>query len=132
MVRGDRGDAYLRLAFPGQQLAAAAATSPGCVTADDVTVLTESDLLRRNCSRGCEVVMDLGGYSYDLPGPRNNLSRSHDHTWQAYAIEYLGSGGATAIGRFHKKCGFSSRTSSVLSRWPLLSHGSGFRLRRPL
>lgn len=117
--------------FPGRQLAAAAAASPGCVTADDVTALIESNLLGRNFSRHCPVVVDLGGYSYDLSARESSLVRSHNRTWQSYAIRYLSSGELTVIGRFHKKYGFSSSTASVVSRWPELARGSGFHLRRP-
>lgn len=51
--------------FPAEQLAGVR-DAPGCVTADDPTTLIRLNLLNRNLDRGCPLVADLGGYTYDL------------------------------------------------------------------
>ena len=118
--------------FPGQGMAAAAAALPGCVTTDDVTVLIESNLLQRNLTRGCPLVVDLGGYSYDEASRAGDrLARASNAEWQRQALAYLGSGSGALIRRFHRGSGFSTRTASTVTRWPVIARVRGYLVHRP-
>jgi hypothetical protein len=120
--------------FPGRTLAAGLAGDGGCVTTDDPTVLIESDVLQRNLDRGCPLVLDLGGYSYDLPTGSGVPSprRALDRVWQRYALAYLRSGEVAVNVRFSSGDGFSSRTASRVHRWPVLGRAGRYPLLRPL
>ena len=118
--------------FPGQQVAAATAGVPGCITTDDVTLLIESNLLQRNLLRGCRLVVDLGGYSYDQSSHLGDrIARASNQEWQREALDYLASGSVAVTHRFHSGSGFSSRTASTVARWPVIARGSGYVLHRP-
>ena len=117
--------------FPTRQLASAAAAAPGCITTDDPTPLIESDLLHRNLDRGCPLVVDLGGYSYDLPSDGPRFPRSRHLVWQAYALRYLASGSVAIVGRFSDGTGFSASTAATVDRWPTVVSAGRYRLRRP-
>jgi hypothetical protein len=120
--------------FPGRTLAAGVAADAGCVTTDDPTVLIESDLLRRNLERGCPLVLDLGGYSYDLPTDNGipSLTRASDRAWQRYALAYLRSGVVAVNVRFRRGVGFSPRTAWTIDQWPVLGRAGRYPLLRPL
>jgi hypothetical protein len=81
--------------FPGASLAVQLADVPGCVTTDDPTLLIETNLLQRNLTRGCRLVVDLGGYSYHLqPGASAHVPRKKNRQWQRFTRDYLADGGA--------------------------------------
>lgn len=118
--------------FPGRTLAAAAASSPGCLTSDDPTVLIETNLLRRNLSRRCPLVADLGGYSYDLrPATTLHVGRAHNKQWQQFARAYLSSGKTTVIVRFRIARGYNKATKRLIASWPVLAEAGRFQLQEP-
>ena len=116
--------------FPGAAVAAATAQVGGCVTTDDPTTLIEANLLRRNLDRGCPLVVDLGGYSYD-GRPTSAAARRADAAWQRLALRYLGSGSAVVVIRFRAGTGFSSRTAAVVHRWRILAEAGPYVVRSP-
>jgi alpha-1,2-mannosyltransferase len=118
--------------FNAAPLKAALTASPGCVTTDDPTVLIETDTLRRNLARGCPLMADLGGYSYDLqPGASRRTSRAADPQWQRFALYYLASGRATVVARFVAGPGFSKATKKIISGWPVLARSGSYQLQQP-
>ena len=124
----------LRLAdrFPGASLARALAPVPGCVAADDPTVLVVTDLLARNLDRGCPLVVDPGGYSYDLHGPGGaGVSRARDEVWQAWYLGHLRSADAVVTVRYTTRFGLSRATDETIRSWPVLAEVGGVVVRRP-
>ncbi len=120
-------------AFPARELAAVMATSPGCVTTDDPQALIQTNLLARNFARGCPLVVDLGGYSYDLPlGVTDHGHREKNKAWQAYALRYLASGGSTLTIRFHSGFGFTPASAKVVHRWPVIGRTPHYVVHAPL
>jgi alpha-1,2-mannosyltransferase len=117
--------------FPGQALRAAVATVPGCVTADDPTTLIEMNVVGRNLDRGCSLVVDLGGWTYDHP-PRPPVARAAYAAFQNYSLGHLRSGGAAINTRFHRGSGFSAHLVLALESWPVIARAGKFVLRRPL
>ena len=121
-------------AFPGPQLRTAVATVPGCVTADDTSTLILLNALGRNLDRGCVLVVDLGGHSYDVP-PTPGTRRSADRSFQRYVRGYLLSGEAVIITRFRAHHGYSTSTVAAVERWPALATSGRYvvriRPRRP-
>lgn len=119
--------------FPGSSLARALAPVPGCVAADDPTVLLETGLLARNLARGCPLVVDPGGYSYDLHGPGGaGVSRSRDPVWQAWYLDHLRSADAVVTVRYTTRFGLSRATAETIRSWPVLAEVGGVVVRRPL
>lgn len=118
--------------FRSEQVSGIVATRPGCVTADDPSTLIALDVLSRNLSRDCALILDLGGYSYDLnrPGQRR-LRRAQDFRWQHLALSYLGSGSATMVTRYSTTFGFSAATVKAIHRWPVLASAGRYSLRQP-
>lgn len=114
--------------FPGRGMAAAVAPLPGCITADDPSVLIAMDVLGRNLRRDCPLVLDLGGYSYDFRPP---LVRERDPRWQRFFLDHLGSGTATMKVRYSTNFGLARATARAYRRWPILYEEGGFELRRP-
>lgn len=118
--------------FPGASLRRALTDVSGCVTTDDPTVLIETGTLQRNLRRGCPLVADLGGYSYDLqPGAARHVGRAANGQWQRFALQYLGSGEATVIARFRVNTGYSKTTKAVITGWPVLATVGVYQVRRP-
>ena len=114
--------------FPGRKLAVTVAPLPGCVTADDPGALLGMDVLGRNLRRGCPLVLDLGGHSYDY---RPRLPRNRDPRWQRFFLDYMSSGEATMKSRYHTGFGLSRATAREFRRWPVIVEVDGFELRRP-
>ena len=118
--------------FPGAALRTALAPTPGCVTTDDPTALVQTGALQRNFARGCPLVADLGGYSYDLrPGADLQVGRARNQQWQQHALDYLGSGGAAMIVRFRTSTGFSAATKAEIGRWPVIGAAGAYEVRQP-
>ena len=103
----------------------------GCVTTDDPTSLIQTDLLQRNFQHGCRLVVDLGGYSYDIH-PGTPVPRSHNGPWQRFAIDYFRSGSAVIVMRFNRGFGFSAHSASVVQGWPVLLRTRHIVVRRPV
>ena len=120
--------------FPTAQLRPAVAASKTCVTTDDPISLIELDVLRRNISRNCPLVVDLGGYNYALQiGDSRFRSRAKSPRWQTVALDYLASGDTAVVGiRFRSGYGYSRTTASAVKSWPVLARAGGVTVRRPL
>jgi alpha-1,2-mannosyltransferase len=110
-----------------------AASAPGCVTTDDATALVETNTLSRNLSRGCRFIADLGGHSHDMAAASGNLmSRNKNKPFQRMALTYLRTGSVTILLRFSAGQGFSSQTTAVLQKWPLLARSGRREVRQPV
>jgi alpha-1,2-mannosyltransferase len=117
--------------FPAAPIAETAAPLRGCVTTDDPTSLIQTDLLQRNFQHGCRLVVDLGGYSYDIH-PGTVVPRSRNGPWQHLAIDYLRSGSAVIVMRFNRGFGFTAHSATVVREWPVLLRAGRFVLRSPV
>jgi alpha-1,2-mannosyltransferase len=117
--------------FPARQLSAGLAGVTGCVTADDPSALIELNVLQHNFQLGCPLMADLGGYTYDLHGPGHSVSRRRDRTWQQHLLDYLGSGQAAILIRFHQHSGLSARTVTTIHHWSVRSRVGKYVLRDP-
>lgn len=120
--------------FPAAELQPAVAAAKTCVTTDDPISLIELDVLRRNISRNCPLVVDLGGYNYALQiGDSRFRSRARSPRWQTVALDYLASGDTTVVGiRFRSGYGYSKATASTVGSWPVLARAGGVTVRRPV
>ena len=119
--------------FPGRQMASAVAPLPGCITADDPSTLIAMNVLTRNLRRGCPLMLDLGGYSYDLRPPgRRPVPRARNPLWQRHALDHLKSGSATIVVRYSTSFGFSDATAREIVRWPVTYRVGKYRLRQPI
>lgn len=116
--------------FPAGPIAQRAARLGGCLTTDDPTTLIETNLVQSNLQPGCKLVVDLGGYSYDIY-PRATVPRSRNVPWQRFAIDYLGSGSAAIVVRFNSGFGLSAHSARVIRGWPVLIRADRFVLRSP-
>jgi hypothetical protein len=114
--------------FPAKQMAAAVDPLQGCITADDPGVLLGMDTLSRNLRRGCPLVLDLGGYSYDY---RPQIRRVRDPRWQRFFLDYMASGTVTLNTRYHTGFGLTRDSARTLRRWPVIYQADGFELRQP-
>jgi alpha-1,2-mannosyltransferase len=112
-------------------IAKRAAALGGCVTTDDPRSLIQTDLLERNFRHGCTLVVDLGGYSYDIH-PGTAVPRSRNNPWQRFAIDYLRSGSGVIVMRFSPGFGFSAHSASVVQGWPVLLRARHVVLRSPV
>jgi hypothetical protein len=116
--------------FPAGPIAQRAASLGGCVTADDPRSLIQTNLLQRNFQHGCPLLVDLGGYSYDIH-PGTAIPRSRNLLWQHFAIDYLRSGSAVIVMRFSRGSGFSAHSASVVQGWPVLLRTRHIVMRSP-
>lgn len=124
------GMATVGTAFPGPSLESAVAPVPGCVTADDPTTLIEMNAVSRNLDRGCALVVDLGGWTYDHPAS-HDTPRADYPPFQHYALGYLRSGDASMSTRFKARSGYSRGTAGAIERWPAILRRGRYVLRRP-
>ncbi|MEV8177404.1 phospholipid carrier-dependent glycosyltransferase [Cellulosimicrobium funkei] len=101
--------------FPTAEVAAAL-PDDGCVRADSPGVLAVLDVLSRDLERGCELPVDLSGYSYDH-GARDAagepVPRRRNLAWQEEALRYLTSGSSAVLVRSTGN-GFSDETWRAL------------------
>jgi len=118
--------------FPGNTLGAAVARRPGCITSDHPTALILMGVLNRNLQRGCPLVVDLGGASYDLPSPaRGVLSRRKNEAFQRYALTYLKTGNTMILARFYRGFGLSDSSLKTVRSWPVVARAGHYDLRSP-
>lgn len=102
------------------------------MSADDPTTLVELGVLSRNLDRGCPLVVDVSGYSYDLRTPGEpRLTRRENAAWQARALDYLGSGTLTLVVRLSHAYALTARSARVVDAWPVVAQADGFTARRP-
>jgi hypothetical protein len=119
--------------FPGRSLERVFARVPGCVTSDDPITLIETGALKRNFDLRCPLVLDPGGYSYDLqPGAGRHLGRASDAQWQQFVQDHLAAGTTSVVVRFRTAPGLSGRTKGVISRWPVVADVAGYQVRHPI
>lgn len=81
------------------ELAGPVESAAGCLTSDDPNNLLALGVVGRNVHRGCELVVDLGGYSHDLSRGRI-VPRGRNAAWQQLVLEYLGGGRYALATRF--------------------------------
>lgn len=116
--------------FPAA-LAAAAARTSGCITADDPTYLIEMNVLSRDLDAGCQVWIDVTGLTYD-PAAGGGDGRRHPRwmnaRWLRQLNDYLLSGSATMVER--KATALDRASQTRIQRLPVLATGNAFRLRR--
>jgi hypothetical protein len=117
--------------FPARDVARTLAASR-CVTADSPDVLILTDVLQRNRQRGCRVLVDLSGLSYDgdampLRPDGTPVARALNPAWQRDLTDYLFSGDVLFLTR-PASDGFSPESLQRLDALPLLRHGRGFVL----
>ena len=118
--------------IPRGRLAAYVAALPGCIPTDDPSAQISLDVLSRNLSRGCPLVLDLGGYSYHLRPPGQwPIRREDNRLWQEFALDYLGSGTVTLNTRFSTRFGFSKASQAEVDSWPVVYRVGRYRLQRP-
>ena len=125
-------DIHFGRRFP-DQFRPPAGSAPGCVTTDDATALMETNTLSRNLSRGCRFIADLGGHSHDMAAASANMvSRNKNKPFQRMALTYLSTGSVRILIRFSAGRGFSSQTTAVLQKWPLLARSGRKEVRQPV
>lgn len=118
--------------FPGRSLGAAVAARPGCVTSDHPTALILMNVLSRNLDRGCPLVVDLGGASYDLPSADRGVAvRAKNKGFQSYALAYLRTGNTTILARFSRGVGLSKTSYRKVTSWPVVLRAGHYTLRTP-
>ncbi len=118
--------------FPGRSLDRVVGSRAGCVTTDDPVVLIETGSLARNFARHCLVVVDPGGYSYDLqPAASRHTGRARNTQWQEFLRTQLATGDTAVVVRFRSAPGLSSRTRAAIGRWPVLADVGGYLVREP-
>ena len=118
--------------FPGPLLAMALAPSPGCTTSDHPSALILADVLSRNLQRGCPLVADLGGVSFDMAASGGYRGRRVDNVaFQQYMLAYLGSGDRALIARFSRGDGSSGATADTIEAWPIVAQSGRFAVRAP-
>ena len=117
--------------IPGSFLASALANRPGCVTTDNPATLIYSDTLRRNIKSGCPLVVDLGGYVYDIARQDGiHTDRAGNPDYQRFAMKYLRSGTSTIMIRFGTG-DLTSTNAAVIRSWPIITKSGSVAVRRP-
>ena len=123
--------ASLGKALPRGALTSGVIGAAGCVTTDDPANLIELNVLDRNLDRGCRLVVDVGGYSYDESVAGRQVPRRSNSVWQRTLLDYLRSGSVTVLSRFGSQSTFSTTTVVTIHRWPLLARFGFVELRVP-
>jgi alpha-1,2-mannosyltransferase len=111
-------------------LQAAAAHMPGCVLADDPTVLALMNVLTRDLDRGCTVQVDVSGISFDpagLPPGSHRPARKNNEVYQQEVVAYLRSGDAFLATR--RNTALSAASKHELARNAVLARSGSFVLR---
>jgi hypothetical protein len=115
--------------FPGRQLGAAAGQQR-CVLSDTPIGLIEMNVLSRDLANGCNVHVDVTGYTYEgglgLAANGTKLNRRTNAAWQSHVVAYLTSGDAVLIAR--KGTELSPASMRVIRRWPVLARIDGYTL----
>lgn len=123
--------------FPVSTLAHATssggAAGRGCVTSDDPANLIELNVLDRDMERGCRLVVDLGGYSYDQSVDGQQVARKINPRWQRTVVQYLGSGSLAVLSRFtsgtHRS--LDATSAGLLRSWRVIAKSGHIVARTP-
>jgi hypothetical protein len=116
--------------FPAAALRPAAMKTAGCVTSDDPLLLAELNVLSRNFDRGCEVWIDVVGYSYDRDKTivsGRAVTRPLNARWQRDLTRYLLTGNAVIV--HPSGMGLTEATKAVVERGPVLARSGHWVLR---
>jgi len=119
------------VALPTAQLSRLTAASH-CVTADSPVDLVLLDRLSRDLARGCRVMVDVSGLTYDSDSAAaqaagRRLPRRHNRAWQHDLRAYLFSGDTTLLSR-PRADGLSPHTLRVIDGLTILGRGAGYEL----
>ncbi len=122
MLRVDTGED-----FPANRLRPHVADRP-CVVSDDPTVLAVLDVLSRDLRRGCPLLVDVTGLTYDAyamtrPDGRA-VPREQNVRWQGRILKHLTSGSATVVVR--QGTGLSPASERKLAELPVLGREGRF------
>jgi hypothetical protein len=60
------------------------------------------------------------------------VSRNGNVEFQAFSLDYLGTGSITILIRYPGGRGFSAVTTAVLDQWPLLARSGRYQVRQPV
>ena len=89
-------------------------------------------MLDDDIARGCPLVVDLSGYSYDLRTPgAPRLTRRENTAWQQHTLAYLRSGSLTLVVRLSHAFALTARSARTVDGWPEVAGAQGFAVRRP-
>lgn len=109
------------------------AAPPGCVAADDPTLLVLMNRLSPDFRAGCPVAVDVSGIAYDslhrLDRHGRSISRRHNEAWQRYLRDYLTSARSFVLARASTDP-LSASTRATLRQFPLLARSGNVELRR--
>jgi alpha-1,2-mannosyltransferase len=112
----DRRPVGTRIDLAGLQRVVGA--SPGCVTADDPTLLALSNALTRDLRQPeCVVWPDVTGWTYDADSVRVGgvpVPRTANAKWQADVTRFLGAGSVVILGR--RTTGLSRASKAALEK----------------
>ncbi|WP_180936184.1 hypothetical protein [Nocardioides ungokensis] len=101
------------------------------MTADSPVDLVLLDVLSRDLARGCRVMVDVSGLTYDRDSASvqtaGRLPRRRNRAWQHDLRAYLLSGDATLLSRPHAD-GLSAHTLRVIDGLTVLGRGAGYEL----
>jgi alpha-1,2-mannosyltransferase len=116
--------------FPARRLAAAVVNRP-CVVSDDDTALIAMNTLTRDLRRGCPLMVDVTGLTYDraamhLPDGTPVVRRLNPR-WQRTIFGYLTSGSATILAR-PGGAGLSTATMRRIRELPVLAQAGRYRV----
>ena len=118
------------VALPTAELSRLTASSH-CVTADSPVDLVLLDVLSRDLARGCRVMVDVSGLTYDRDSASaqaaGRLPRRRNRAWQHDLRAYLLSGDTTLLSRPHAD-GLSAHTLRVIDGLTVLGRGAGYEL----
>jgi hypothetical protein len=96
----------------------AVGAKPGCVTADDPTLLALSNTLTRDLQQpDCVVWPDVTGWTYDADSVRVGgvpVPRTANAKWQADVTRFLGAGSVVILGR--RTTGLSRASKAALEK----------------
>ncbi|HKG49164.1 MAG TPA: glycosyltransferase 87 family protein [Actinomycetales bacterium] len=116
--------------FPARRLAAAVVDRP-CVVSDDDTALIAMNVFTRDLRRGCRLMVDVTGLTYDRaavfrPDGRP-VPRTANRLYQREMSSYLLSGSATILAR-PGGAGLSNATKRRIESLPVLAKARGYRV----
>ena len=117
--------------FPAARLRPAVADRQ-CVVSDDPTVLALLDVLSEDLRRGCPLLVDVTGLTYDRYARErpdgSAVPRPENQPWQRAILGYLTSGCAVVLAR-EQETGLSAATRSALTELPAVATAGRYTVR---